>query len=60
MPLWILFESVMSMHRIKAAVAGLLELPEFNQWIVTQKLGNNGAVLTRTVRFLYFRKPEKG
>jgi len=43
MPLWILFESVMSMHRIKAAVAGLLELPEFNQWIVTQKVGNNGA-----------------
>ena len=43
MPLWILFESIMSLHRIKAAVAGLLELPEFNQWIVTQKVGNNGA-----------------
>nr|CAB3495786.1 unnamed protein product [Digitaria exilis] len=43
MPLWILFESVMSMHRIKAAVAGLLELPEFNQWIVTQKVGHNVA-----------------
>ncbi|OEL37202.1 putative mannan synthase 5 [Dichanthelium oligosanthes] len=43
MPLWILFESVMSMHRLKAAVANLLELPEFNQWIVTQKVGNNGA-----------------
>lgn len=42
MPLWILFESVMSMHRLKAALAGLLEFPEFNQWIVTQKVGNNG------------------
>ncbi|CAL4914633.1 unnamed protein product [Urochloa decumbens] len=43
MPLWILFESVMSMHRLKAAVAGLLELPEFNQWIVTKKVGNHVA-----------------
>ncbi|KAK3147093.1 hypothetical protein QOZ80_3BG0277970 [Eleusine coracana subsp. coracana] len=42
MPLWILFESVMSMHRLKAAVAGLLEFPEFNQWIVTKKVGNSG------------------
>uniref|UniRef100_J3LP79 Glycosyltransferase 2-like domain-containing protein n=1 Tax=Oryza brachyantha TaxID=4533 RepID=J3LP79_ORYBR len=40
-PLWILFESVMSMHRLRAAVAGLLQLQEFNQWIVTQKVGNN-------------------
>lgn len=32
----------MSMHRLKAAVAGLLELPDFNQWIVTQKVGQNG------------------
>ncbi|KAF0911805.1 hypothetical protein E2562_012294 [Oryza meyeriana var. granulata] len=40
-PLWILFESVMSMHRLRAAVAGLLQLQEFNQWTVTQKVGNN-------------------
>uniref|UniRef100_A0A0E0GMX2 glucomannan 4-beta-mannosyltransferase n=1 Tax=Oryza nivara TaxID=4536 RepID=A0A0E0GMX2_ORYNI len=40
-PLWILFESVMSMHRLRAAVAGLLQLQEFNQWIVTKKVGNN-------------------
>ncbi|GJN07731.1 hypothetical protein PR202_ga25588 [Eleusine coracana subsp. coracana] len=42
MPLWILFESVMSMHRLKAAVAGLLEFPEFNQLIVTKKVGSSG------------------
>uniref|UniRef100_A0A0D9VUJ8 glucomannan 4-beta-mannosyltransferase n=1 Tax=Leersia perrieri TaxID=77586 RepID=A0A0D9VUJ8_9ORYZ len=40
-PIWILCESVMSMHRLRAAVAGLLQLQEFNQWIVTQKVGNN-------------------
>uniref|UniRef100_A0A0E0GMX6 glucomannan 4-beta-mannosyltransferase n=1 Tax=Oryza nivara TaxID=4536 RepID=A0A0E0GMX6_ORYNI len=33
--------SVMSMHRLRAAVAGLLQLQEFNQWIVTKKVGNN-------------------
>jgi beta-mannan synthase len=31
----------MSMHRLRAAVAGLLQLQEFNQWIVTKKVGNN-------------------
>uniref|UniRef100_A0A0A9D257 Uncharacterized protein n=1 Tax=Arundo donax TaxID=35708 RepID=A0A0A9D257_ARUDO len=52
MPLWILFESVMSMHRLKAAVSGLLELPEFNQWIVTRKVGNNGVEDDSEVRLL--------
>jgi beta-mannan synthase len=58
MPLWILFESVMSMHRVKAAIAGLLELPEFNQWIVTQKVGNNGAEQNCEVPLL--QKARKG
>ncbi|KAJ3673371.1 hypothetical protein LUZ60_006745 [Juncus effusus] len=41
MPFWILFESVMSMHRMKAAMAGLFETSTFNEWIVTKKVGNN-------------------
>ncbi|OQU90316.1 hypothetical protein SORBI_3002G385800 [Sorghum bicolor] len=41
MPFWILFESVMTLHRMRAAVTGLLELEGFNQWTVTKKVGND-------------------
>ncbi|MQM20649.1 hypothetical protein Taro_053673 [Colocasia esculenta] len=37
---WILFENVMSLHRIKAAMTGLLESGRVNEWIVTEKLGD--------------------
>ncbi|XP_072980281.1 probable glucomannan 4-beta-mannosyltransferase 11 [Typha angustifolia] len=37
--LWILFENVMSLHRIKAALTGLLEAGRVNEWVVTEKLG---------------------
>nr|ACE60600.1 mannan synthase [Coffea canephora]QPD00577.1 mannan synthase [Coffea canephora]QPD00579.1 mannan synthase [Coffea canephora]QPD00582.1 mannan synthase [Coffea canephora] len=37
---WILFENVMSLHRSKAAIIGLLEASRVNEWIVTEKLGN--------------------
>ncbi|KAK1266424.1 Glucomannan 4-beta-mannosyltransferase 1 [Acorus gramineus] len=37
---WILFENVMSLHRIKAAITGLLEAGRVNEWIVTEKLGD--------------------
>ncbi|KAE9465473.1 hypothetical protein C3L33_02627, partial [Rhododendron williamsianum] len=37
---WILFENVMSLHRSKAAVIGLLEANRVNEWVVTEKLGN--------------------
>ncbi|XP_062193194.1 LOW QUALITY PROTEIN: glucomannan 4-beta-mannosyltransferase 1-like [Phragmites australis] len=40
---WILFENVMSMHRSKAAVIGLLEASRANEWVVTDKLGNGKA-----------------
>ncbi|KAL6593067.1 hypothetical protein ACP70R_049153 [Stipagrostis hirtigluma subsp. patula] len=36
---WILFENVMSMHRSKAAIIGLLEASRANEWVVTDKLG---------------------
>ncbi|KAK1266427.1 putative mannan synthase 11 [Acorus gramineus] len=36
---WILFENVMSLHRIKAAITRLLEAGRVNEWIVTEKLG---------------------
>ncbi|XP_058089346.1 glucomannan 4-beta-mannosyltransferase 1-like [Magnolia sinica] len=37
---WILFENVMSLHRTKAAIIGLLEAGRVNEWVVTEKLGN--------------------
>ncbi|CAN4117111.1 unnamed protein product [Withania somnifera] len=37
---WILFENVMSLHRSKATIIGLLEASRVNEWIVTEKLGN--------------------
>ncbi|KAI0495442.1 hypothetical protein KFK09_021743 [Dendrobium nobile] len=37
---WVLFENVMSLHRIKAATIGLLEVGRVNEWIVTTKLGD--------------------
>ncbi|KAL0909139.1 hypothetical protein M5K25_023671 [Dendrobium thyrsiflorum] len=39
MPLWVLFENVMSLHRIKATLIGLLETGNVNVWVVTEKLG---------------------
>ncbi|KAJ3673794.1 hypothetical protein LUZ60_005786 [Juncus effusus] len=39
MPLWILFENVMALHRMRAAMSGLLETSSANTWIVTQKKG---------------------
>ena len=41
MPFWILFESVMTVRRMRAALTGLLELEGFNQWFVTKKVGND-------------------
>ncbi|XP_040382534.1 probable glucomannan 4-beta-mannosyltransferase 11 [Oryza brachyantha] len=38
--LWVLFENVMSLHRIKAAITGLLEAGRVNEWVVTEKLGD--------------------
>ncbi|KAM0952966.1 putative glucomannan 4-beta-mannosyltransferase [Dioscorea sansibarensis] len=37
---WLLFQNVMSLHRIKAALTGLLDAGRVNEWIVTEKLGN--------------------
>jgi len=38
--LWVLFENVMSLHRIKAATTGLLDAGRVNEWVVTEKLGD--------------------
>ncbi|KAI4349029.1 hypothetical protein L6164_009683 [Bauhinia variegata] len=40
MVFWILFENVMSLHRTKASITGLLETSRANEWIVTEKLGD--------------------
>lgn len=37
---WILFENVMSLHRTKATIIGLLEAGRVNEWVVTEKLGD--------------------
>ncbi|CAA2988525.1 glucomannan 4-beta-mannosyltransferase 2-like [Olea europaea subsp. europaea] len=37
---WVLFENVMSLHRTKATVIGLLEAKRANKWVVTEKLGD--------------------
>ncbi|KAH0453742.1 hypothetical protein IEQ34_018066 [Dendrobium chrysotoxum] len=41
---WVLFENVMSLHRIKAATTGLLEVGRVNEWIVTTKLGDGSKI----------------
>ncbi|XP_054797306.1 probable glucomannan 4-beta-mannosyltransferase 9 [Prosopis cineraria] len=38
---WVLFENVMSMHRTKATLIGLLEAGRANEWVVTEKLGDS-------------------
>ncbi|CAI0442456.1 unnamed protein product [Linum tenue] len=37
---WVLFENVMSLHRTKAMLMGLLEFGRVNEWVVTEKLGD--------------------
>ncbi|VAH53585.1 unnamed protein product [Triticum turgidum subsp. durum] len=37
---WILFENVMSMHRSKATIIGLVEASRAKEWVVTEKLGS--------------------
>lgn len=41
MPFWILFESVMTVLRMRAALTGLMELSGFNKWTVTKKIGSS-------------------
>uniref|UniRef100_A0A0E0IKB3 glucomannan 4-beta-mannosyltransferase n=1 Tax=Oryza nivara TaxID=4536 RepID=A0A0E0IKB3_ORYNI len=41
MPFWILFENVMAMHRMRAALTGLFETMNVNQWVVTEKVGDH-------------------
>ena len=35
-----MFENVMSLHRAKATIIGLLEGSRANEWVVTEKLGD--------------------
>ncbi|KAL3825871.1 hypothetical protein ACJIZ3_021900 [Penstemon smallii] len=49
---WILFENVMSLHRTKASIIGLLEANRVNEWVVTEKLGN-------TLKQKHTAKPNK-
>ncbi|KAG9138969.1 hypothetical protein Leryth_007582 [Lithospermum erythrorhizon] len=49
---WILFENVMSLHRTKATIIGLLGANRVNEWVVTEKLGN-------TMKQHHISKPKK-
>nr|CAD1825225.1 unnamed protein product [Ananas comosus var. bracteatus] len=48
--LWILFENVMSLHRTKAALTGLLDAGRVNEWVVTEKLGEAQKTKPATTR----------
>lgn len=55
---WILFENVMSLHRTKATLIGLLEAGRVNEWVVTEKLGDAlkikpGVKVARKPRFKF-------
>ncbi|KAI4300409.1 hypothetical protein L6164_033792 [Bauhinia variegata] len=54
---WILFENVMSLHRTKATIIGLLEASRVNEWIVTEKLGDalKGKAATKAPKKPRFR-----
>lgn len=60
---WILFENVMSLHRTKATLIGLLEAGRVNEWVVTEKLGdalkNKAAAdaANKKTPFKLFKKP---
>ncbi|XP_038906144.1 glucomannan 4-beta-mannosyltransferase 9-like [Benincasa hispida] len=54
---WIMFENVMSLHRAKATIIGLLEGSRANEWVVTEKLGDilKGKTAPKTTRKPMFR-----
>ncbi|CAN6203877.1 unnamed protein product [Urochloa humidicola] len=56
---WILFENVMSMHRSKAAIIGLLEASRANEWVVTDKLGSGKAASATAAAPVAARKTKK-
>ncbi|XP_011088832.1 probable mannan synthase 11 isoform X1 [Sesamum indicum] len=37
---WVLFENIMSFHKMKALFVGLFEAKRANEWVVTEKLGD--------------------
>ncbi|GLJ55309.1 hypothetical protein SUGI_1186880 [Cryptomeria japonica] len=55
---WILFENVMSLHRTKATIIGLLEVGRVNEWVVTEKLGD--ALKAKTVKQMKKRRSKIG
>ncbi|KAH7512098.1 glucomannan 4-beta-mannosyltransferase 9 isoform X1 [Ziziphus jujuba] len=61
MVFWILFENVMSLHRTKATIIGLLEASRVNEWIVTEKLGEalKGKAASKTPKKPRFRIGER-
>lgn len=56
---WVLFENVMSLHRCKAVLIGLLEAGRANEWVVTEKLGDMlktkpNISVTQEIRFKFW------
>ncbi|KAK1260768.1 putative mannan synthase 9 [Acorus gramineus] len=52
---WVVFENVMSMHRMKATLIGLFEAGGVDEWVVTEKLGD--ALLAKSETGLLPEKP---
>ncbi|KAL8247293.1 hypothetical protein R6Q59_008509 [Mikania micrantha] len=47
---WVLFENVMSLHRIKATFVGLFETQRVNEWVVTEKHGDAASNVKATTQ----------
>ncbi|KAL0555394.1 hypothetical protein IC582_009339 [Cucumis melo] len=58
---WIMFENVMSLHRAKATLIGLLEGSRANEWVVTEKLGDilKGKTASKATKKPMFRIGER-
>ncbi|KAG2674508.1 hypothetical protein I3760_13G140100 [Carya illinoinensis] len=56
---WILFENVMSLHRTKATLIGLLEAGRANEWVVTEKLGDSATKKDSTKNKTNAKAPSK-
>ncbi|KAF5447583.1 hypothetical protein F2P56_033124 [Juglans regia] len=56
---WILFENVMSLHRTKATLIGLLEAGRANEWVVTEKLGDSATKKDATKNKTNAKAPSK-
>ncbi|KAJ4765243.1 cellulose synthase like [Rhynchospora pubera] len=56
-PFSVLFENVISMHRMKSTLIGLFEAARVNEWVVTEKSGGATNTKTPTPKSQILKKP---